>query len=90
MPERNDTPDTEIIRLSTVIEDAVIVSKDRDFPEYRLLKNLPERLLWVTTGNINNKKLLDIFVQHFAIIDELFEQGRQFVELSNSSIIIHN
>ena len=89
LPDRNDTDDVEIIRLSTVLEKAVIVSKDRDFPEYRLVRNLPERLLWVTTENINNKQLLDLFIQNFVTIDAIFREGKQFIELSNLSIIIH-
>jgi predicted nuclease of predicted toxin-antitoxin system len=35
LPDQNDTQDLEIIRISTEMENSVVVSKDKDFPDYR-------------------------------------------------------
>ena len=82
LPDKNDTEDIEI-------QDSVVVSKDKDFPDYRFIKGLPQRLLWVTTGNIVNKELISLFERGFSKIDSEFKDGRLFIELSNESIIIH-
>ena len=89
LPDQNDTEDLEIIRISTETENSVIVSKDKDFPDYRIIKGLPQRLLWVTTGNITNTRLLELFEKAFSQIHTEFESGKLFVELSNDSIIVH-
>jgi predicted nuclease of predicted toxin-antitoxin system len=89
LPEKNDTQDSEIIRISTEIDDSVVISKDRDFPDYRFIKKLPTLLLWVTTGNIINKELLKIFEEAFKQIDNHFQNGKLFIELTNDSIIVH-
>jgi len=89
LPAKNDTQDLEIIRISTEIDDSVVVSKDKDFPDYRFIKGLPYRLLWITTGNIINKELFAMFERVFAQIDHEFKEGKLFIELSNDSIVIH-
>lgn len=89
LPEKNDTEDLEIIRISSNIAQSVLVSKDKDFPDYRFIKGLPERLLWGTTGKISNKDLFKIFEKAFYQIDDEFKKGSSFIELSNESIIIH-
>ena len=67
----------------------VVISKDKDFPQQRILRGKPERLLWVTTGNIVNRDLLLLFAANFDYIDESFQAGSSFIELGNVSIIIH-
>ena len=89
LPDKNDTEDLEIIRISTEIDSSVVVSKDKDFPDYRFIKNLPHRLLWVTTGNIVNKDLLILFENAINQIDSEFRGGKLFIELSNDCLIIH-
>lgn len=89
LPAQNDTEDMEIIRISVEIKNSVVVSKDQDFPDYRLIKNIPNRLLWVTTGNIKNKDLLKLFAESFETIHNKFEEGNKFIELTNDSLIIH-
>lgn len=90
LPRQNDTTDSEIIRIASVDKVTVIVSKDKDFPEQRIIKGLPEKLLWVTTGNIKNNQLLKIFENEFGRINSLFEEGNLFIELSNENITIHS
>lgn len=44
----------------------------------------------ITTGNIVNKALIALFEQNFAAIEHAFLNGSKVVELSNTSIIIHD
>jgi len=89
LPERNETADIEIIRIVSEDDASVVISKDRDFPEQRILRGKPERLLWITTGNITNNNLMDLFESEFARIHELFTSGTLFIELNNDSLTIH-
>lgn len=89
LPDKNATSDSEIIRISSLDNMSVIVSKDKDFPEQRIIRGKPERLLWITTGNIRNEILLGLFSREFKNIHDLFVKGSLFVELSNDSITIH-
>lgn len=43
----------------------------------------------ITTGNIVNKTLLQLFENNFETIGKAFEEGHKLVELNNASIIIH-
>lgn len=88
LPKRNATPDNEIIQEYTS-ENVVVISKDRDFPQQRILRGRPELLLWVTTGNIVNRELLRLFENNFDFIDRSFHSGSKFLEMDNTSIIIH-
>lgn len=89
LPDQNDTKDSEIIRIASLDDVSVVVSKDRDFPEQRIIRGVPEKLLWVTTGNIKNSQLLKMFEEEFLKIDKLFNDGNSFIELSNNNITIH-
>jgi predicted nuclease of predicted toxin-antitoxin system len=88
LPRKNHTEDSEIIRVA-MDENRIVISKDSDFPKYRILNGIPDRILMVTTGNIVNKILIQLFENNFEIISRAFEDGYKLVELSNASIIIH-
>ena len=50
----------------------MVVTKDRDFRDNRLLISSPRRLLVVRTGNITNDALLKLFEVHLdAIVNTL-------------------
>ena len=89
LPDQNETEDLEIIRVVSTDDSSIVISKDRDFPEQRIIRGKPKRLLWITTGNIKNKQLLAIFQKEFDHIHNLFCQGTLFIEVSNESLIIH-
>ena len=38
----------------------------------------PERILMITTGNIVNKKLLELFEQNFDMIESAFASGSKY------------
>jgi predicted nuclease of predicted toxin-antitoxin system len=56
LPLGNDTPDTEINRIS-IAEQRVVVSKDGDFFDSFTRKAEPYKLLHIRTGNVDNRSL---------------------------------
>jgi predicted nuclease of predicted toxin-antitoxin system len=87
LPSQNLTEDGVIIRLS-VEQQRVVISKDSDFYEHYILKGTPHKLLMVTTGNIVNKRLIELFQHNFPKICELLESNT-IVELNNTELIVH-
>lgn len=53
-----------------------------------LIQQKPYKLLLITTGNISNNELMNLFTNHLSEIVELFEQY-SFIEMSRNTIIIH-
>ena len=53
-----------------------------------LIQGVPAKLLLVTTGNIVNKALLQLFDSYFSTIADLFD-SYNFLELNNEQIIGH-
>ena len=88
LPDKNFTSDKVIIQIAEK-ENRIVISKDNDFIQYRILHNQPERLLMVTTGNIINKVLLQLFEVNFPAIRQLFEEGKKVIEIDTESITVH-
>jgi predicted nuclease of predicted toxin-antitoxin system len=83
----NRTPDSEVARLAD-IQDAIIVTKDSDFMNSYILNGSPKQLLLISTGNISNKSLLELFDRHIeAIVSALNESN--LVELNEEGLVIH-
>lgn len=72
----------------SVRENMVVITKDGDFLESFLLKNQPQKLVIVRTGNIKNQELLLIFNNHLLKVVELLTQGN-LVEITREEIILH-
>lgn len=87
LPDKDETNDTTIRQLA-MLENRIVITKDSDFQDSYLLFKQPPKLLLVTTGNIKNRKLLDLFRQSFQTIDRFFDT-HSFIELSNDEIIVH-
>ena len=87
MPNRNRSRDSELNALS-FDEHRVLVSKDMDFVESLLISDKPWKLLYINTGNISNKTLQTLFVDHLDRLVLLLETNR-FVELTREHIIVH-
>ena len=87
LPNQNFTKDCQINQIS-IEEKRVVVSKDLDFIESLLISNKPYKLLAVSTGNITNKKLFELFEKNLQQIVLLLKENR-LVELTNRDIIIH-
>ena len=87
LPLGNRIPDWQINEIS-VEEQRVVITKDADFVNSFLVKALPYKLLLVSTGNINNRKLEKIFVTNLsAILDAL--EIYDYVELTSATLIEH-
>ena len=89
LPTKEFTSDQEIIALAEK-ENRIVISKDSDFYKHNLIKGVPKRILFITTGNIINKKLIRLFELNFENIHGHFQTGSKVIELSNRSIIVHS
>jgi len=87
LPDQERTTDNQIREIA-VRENRVVVTKDSDFLDSHYIKNIPERLLLITTGNIRNKELYDLFANNLHQIIELFA-ACSCVEMDNTNIIGH-
>jgi predicted nuclease of predicted toxin-antitoxin system len=87
LPNKEFTTDNEIREIS-VKEMRIVITKDSDFLDSFFVKGVPPKLLLVSTGNIKNKALIDLFDSNIQKISELFMEY-SFVELNNDEIIGH-
>jgi predicted nuclease of predicted toxin-antitoxin system len=66
----------------------VLVTKDGDFVDSFLLRGLPPKLLFVTTGNITNKELVALVRSNSpAILSAI--ASNSFVEIDRNGLTIH-
>ena len=87
LPRKNATPDQEIIRLADQ-EKRIVITKDSDFIENYIFKGQPEKLLIVSTGNIDNSQLLDLFDKNIDTLISLFAQ-HSVIEINEIEISVH-
>jgi len=87
LPRGNATPDREISALS-LREQRVVVTKDGDFAQDLLLRKEPYKLLLVSTGNIRNRDLEELFLRNLPTLASLLE-AHTFVELGRDFITVH-
>jgi len=86
LPNKNRTKDNQLNQIS-MKEKRVLISKDLDFIESIILSNKPYKLISVTTGNISNKKLLEIFSENIDIMVQYLKHSK-VIEITNDTIII--
>lgn len=86
LPNKNATTDQEINELS-LKQKRIVISKDIDFYDRYMQKLEPHKLLYVSTGNISTKKLLQLFENN---LDKIIEEVTYYnvVELTHNSLII--
>ncbi|MEZ0541417.1 DUF5615 family PIN-like protein [Fibrella arboris] len=87
LPDRERTGD-QYIRVLATKENRIVITKDTDFQDSYLLHKVPPQLLLLTTGNIKNRKLLDLFRATIDEIDVLFS-SHSFIELTNEAYLVH-
>jgi len=87
LPNKEKTKDNEIRKISTD-QNRIVITKDSDFLDSHLINGIPPKLLLVTTGNIINKSLIQLFDNHFETIVNLFK-SYDLIELNNEEIIGH-
>ncbi|MBK1633383.1 hypothetical protein CKO31_22045 [Thiohalocapsa halophila] len=61
-----DAEDLESFDSARAVRDVVPISKDSDFVELVSQQGPPPRLLWVTCGNLTNRRLRTVFSRVFA------------------------
>jgi predicted nuclease of predicted toxin-antitoxin system len=87
LPKQNATPDSEIIQLFGK-ENRIITTKGGDFWDNYILEGYPEKLFVVSTGNIDNPRLIRLFEQNMKALKILFEE-HSVVEINEDEIQIH-
>ena len=85
MPDKERTTDNQIRRIAT-LENRIVITKDYDFFDSYIIKKVPKKLLLVTTGNIKNQKLLELWQKNWEQIVNLFKTY-DFVELNKIDVI---
>ncbi|MBC3786193.1 DUF5615 family PIN-like protein [Spirosoma utsteinense] len=65
----------------SMIEKRVVISKDVDFLNTYLIKKQPYKLVYITTGNLKNRDLLDLFRSQFKSLLHILETAH-VVELN--------
>jgi predicted nuclease of predicted toxin-antitoxin system len=73
---------------AAVREARIVVTKDADFVASFWLRRLPPKLLLVSTGNIPNNALWELFAANLPALESAFAQ-HDFVELSRTAITVH-
>jgi len=86
LPNQNMTKDSQINQIS-IDEYRIVISKDLDFIESLLISNKPYKLIYISTGNITNNQLLEIFSQNIEKIVEYISEYR-LIEITDSNILI--
>ena len=85
LPDKERTTDSQIRDIS-LTDNRIVITKDYDFVDSFIIRKIPEKLLIVTTGNIRNKQMFDLWQNNWEIIIRLF-QTCNMVELSNNEVI---
>ena len=87
LAEGNRTTDNRINEISES-ERRVVITKDADFVNSFFISKRPYKLLLVSTGNISNQELEEIFVKNLpAIVSAL--TNFDYIELTRTSLIEH-
>jgi len=64
------------------------VTKDFDFYHSHMTIGKPKKLFLVTTGNLKNKQLFNLFRNNASIVRNALDRS-SFIELSNEGITEH-
>jgi len=86
LPQKNRTTDTQINQIS-LEQKRILITKDMDFIESLLISNKPYKLIYISTGNITNKELLELFSKNIEQILQLIVANK-FIEITRKNIIV--
>ena len=87
LPQQNATSDSQINNIS-IQQERIVITKDSDFVDSFMTIQKPLKLLLVTTGNIKNSELEQIFTNNLSMLVNLF-QSHDYIEISRDNIIVH-
>lgn len=79
-------PDSSIA-VQSMREQRIVISKDIDFFNRYVFRQEPYKLLYLTTGNISNHDLLQLFEANWAMIETLLAENA-VIEMNQESILI--
>jgi len=88
LPLGNRTPDDILIEAADR-QARVLVTKDDDFVQSRLLRGRPRLLWWIATGNIGNRELESLVRRTLPAVVEAFSSGG-FVELGTGHLTLRD
>jgi predicted nuclease of predicted toxin-antitoxin system len=83
---QNATPDEQIRDICS-IEDRILITKDSDFEDSFLLRNIPKKLIFLSTGNIKNSDLIKLFEINLPKILDLLS-ANSFIEVNQKQITV--
>jgi len=78
-----DAADREIFAAARAAG-AVLISKDIDFVDLVQQRGSPPQLLWVTCGNVTNRRLQQVFAATFERAMSLLREGGSVVEIGDA------
>ncbi|MBK8055164.1 MAG: DUF5615 family PIN-like protein [Saprospiraceae bacterium] len=87
LPQRDRTPDHEIIRFAEN-QNRIVVTKDKDFINSYIVSGKPKKLLYISTGNLDNNQLLTLLNDNLVNILNHFNTY-SFIELNSELIVFH-
>lgn len=61
----------------------VVITKDRDFIDLVVRLGTPPQILWLTCGNVSNRRLQELFTQTFPEALTLLKNGEAIVEVGS-------
>ena len=76
-----DAADGEIF-LAAQQADIVVISKDSDFVDLVSRHGSPPQLLWVTCGNVTNRRLQEVFDKTFSDALISLASGQAIIEIA--------
>ncbi|WP_249322204.1 DUF5615 family PIN-like protein [Halomonas sp. PGE1] len=62
---------------------AIVLTKDRDFPDLLERYGPPPKVIWVTMGNTTNARMREVLQRLLPTALELLAKGESLVELSD-------
>lgn len=80
--------DVEITRIADA-KDWAVVTKDEDFRISHLLTKQPERLVYITCGNISTPGLIGLVDEHYDAFVYAAESYK-YIELNRSGVLVHD
>jgi predicted nuclease of predicted toxin-antitoxin system len=72
------TSTDRLIWNEAISRSAVLVTKDRDFPLFRVTNHGPAK--WVRVGNTDNKNLIEQILRALPTITDAVERGETIIE----------
>ncbi len=75
-----DAPDRALWACA-IENDAVLITKDEDFATMALFETVSPTIIWIRTGNLRRRELLDWFEPLIDRVTKLITEGNRLIEL---------